>query len=434
MKKSSRLMILPATAGALALVGVADSRAGGFALRDHSAYGEGTAFAGVAAGGSLSSMFWNPATMGEVDWFELEAVGAGIFPDVSIDPVAPTPTLPLGDSGQLGQDAFIPSGYGAYRVTDQIVLGVSVAAPYGLVTAPDFPWAGQTYSHTSKVFSLDVTPSVAFQVNDWLSFGAGLQVQYFDASVRAAVLPFPGSPIGNLQGDDVGFGFTLGVTVEPIPGTELGLGFRSSVGHELEGSFEVPGIIADTSITADLDLPEVVSFGIRQRITDRVRLLGTVEWANWSRLDEDVAVIDEATGLPVDLNLGQPGAQGLPFFYEDGWLFSVGGEFDVTHQWTVRGGVGWEISPVEDDVRKTQVPDDDRLWLSAGTTFKATENVAFDLGYTYLTAFGTEIDIDPTSPQFNGLPFFADVDSSAHIIAAAIKVKLGPRGAGFAKP
>jgi long-chain fatty acid transport protein len=223
----------------------------------------------------------------------------------------------------------------------------------------------------------------------------------------------------------VAFGFTLGVSVEPIPGTELGLGFRSSIGHELEGTFEVDGLIAETPIVADLDLPEIVSFGIRQRITDSFRLLGTVEWANWSRLDEDVAVIDKTTGLEIDLNRAQAGAQGLPFFFDDGWLFAVGGEVDVTDRWTLRSGVAWEISPVEEDSRNTQVPDDDRLWLSAGTSYQATRNVSFDLGYTYLTTFGTDISIDPTSPQFNGVPFFADVESTAHIVAAAVKVKFG---------
>ena len=45
------------------LVATAGANAGGFAIREQSAYGQGSSFAGVAAGGALSSMFWNPATM-----------------------------------------------------------------------------------------------------------------------------------------------------------------------------------------------------------------------------------------------------------------------------------------------------------------------------------------------------------------------------------
>ena len=39
------------------------ANAGGFAVHEQSVYGQGTSFAGIAAGGALSSMFWNPGTM-----------------------------------------------------------------------------------------------------------------------------------------------------------------------------------------------------------------------------------------------------------------------------------------------------------------------------------------------------------------------------------
>ena len=54
------------------------AKAGGFALREHSAYGQGMSFAGVAAGGSLSSMFWNPATLSQVVGLEFETGIAGV--------------------------------------------------------------------------------------------------------------------------------------------------------------------------------------------------------------------------------------------------------------------------------------------------------------------------------------------------------------------
>ena len=43
---------------------VATAEAGGFAVREQSAYGLGSSFAGMAApGDSISSMFWNPAAL-----------------------------------------------------------------------------------------------------------------------------------------------------------------------------------------------------------------------------------------------------------------------------------------------------------------------------------------------------------------------------------
>ena len=59
--------ILLACGGVAALVAATGAaNAGGFAVREQSAWGQGTSYAGVAAGGSLSAMFWNPATMTQI--------------------------------------------------------------------------------------------------------------------------------------------------------------------------------------------------------------------------------------------------------------------------------------------------------------------------------------------------------------------------------
>lgn len=58
--------------------------AGAFAVRDQSAYGEGAAFAGIAAGGSLSSMFWNPASLSQVEGLEIEAVATGFLGNLDV--------------------------------------------------------------------------------------------------------------------------------------------------------------------------------------------------------------------------------------------------------------------------------------------------------------------------------------------------------------
>lgn len=425
MVEAKRALILRALLGTSALIVVqSEAFAGGFALREQSAQHQGSSIAGAAAGGSLSSSFWNPATLSSVRAFELEAVATGVIPTVEIDPQAPTATLGFGDSGDIGQDAFVPALYGAYRLTDKLVLGLSVNGAFGLVTTPDEDWAGQTYSRDSEVFSLVATPMVSYQVNDWLSLGAGLQIQYFKTELEQALNAAPGAPSVTLDlDDDYGLGFTLGALLTPMPGTEIGIGFRSSIEHDLEGESDPALSLAGDDISADLELPEMVSLGIRQRITDQFRLLGTVEWTNWSRLD--AVSVEDDNGDPIDLNPALVGNQGLPFEWDDGWFFSVGGEYDVNDRLTVRSGIGWELSPVNEDNRATRLPDDDRLWVSAGLSYAPNDRYEFDLGYSYIRTFGTEIEIEPDHANYNGLPFYADVDSDVHVITAGLKVKLG---------
>ncbi len=101
-------------------------------------------------------------------------------------------------------------------------------------------------------------------------------------------------------------------------------------------------------------------------------------------------------------------------------------------QVTLRGGVGWELSPLDDANRSFRLPDDDRLWLSAGASYKANDRYSFDVGYSFLTTFDTQIQpavlFGGTGPAGNG-PFGADVDANVHILSAALKVKLGGHSA-----
>src|SRR6516162_11814764 len=48
-----------------------------------SAWGEGTSYAGVAAGGSLSAMFWNPATITQSGKLGVELSTSVLFPEAS---------------------------------------------------------------------------------------------------------------------------------------------------------------------------------------------------------------------------------------------------------------------------------------------------------------------------------------------------------------
>jgi long-chain fatty acid transport protein len=386
--------------------------AGAFAVRTQSAYGQGASFAGIAAGGSLSSMFWNPANLSDVRRTAIEAVGSGIFPevDVKLDP-RPSLGFPGSDEGNIAHNAFVPAGYAAYRLHERVVIGVGVNSPFGLATKYD----GQSILYQtgvagkSEVLSVNVNPAVSLEVTKWLALALGAQVQYFEARLTRQAL----GPLGTstLDGDDVGFGLTAGIKVVPVPGTEIGLGYRSFIDHELDGRLET-GNAGDLHVKYDnVNLPDVVTLGIRQRITNRVRLMAGAEWTNWSQFDT----------IKIE---GGPAPIGLPFEYDDGWFFSVGGEVDMTQRAAVRAGIGYELSPIDDNVRNYRLPYNDGLLLSVGTTYRLDERFSFDIGYSFFSVEDMDIlAADEGGRDANG-PFSGRTDTYVHYIAAALKWKL----------
>ena len=153
---------------------------------------------------------------------------------------------------------------------------------------------------------------------------------------------------------DVGWGYSLGATLTPFSGTSIGIGFRSAIDEELDGEFQHFGI----PITAKVVLPEMVSLGLSQRITDAFTLNATAEWTNWSRLQFPRVRNDLTGGLLAPSPF-------LPLAYDDGWFFSVGGEYVVNPAWALRAGVAYEISPIDTGNRNPRLPDSDRIWALA---------------------------------------------------------------------
>jgi Outer membrane protein transport protein (OMPP1/FadL/TodX). len=68
----------------------------------------------------------------------------------------------------------------------------------------------------------NATPSFTYQLNNWLSIGPGVQIQYAKADVGFS-LPTGLGNILNIAGNGWGYGLTAGVTVTPTPITTIGL-------------------------------------------------------------------------------------------------------------------------------------------------------------------------------------------------------------------
>lgn len=405
-----------AAISAAALVGaVSGAEAGAFGLRTQSTTGLGAAFAGNASGmPGISSMFWNPATVTMNPGYTSEYNFTYVAPDVRVTPIAPTPgaALAFGGSGNIGQEAFIPASYNAYQVNDMVWVGLSTGSAFGSITKPDTLWAGQLYGRSSRVISLGATPILGLKLNDYVSVGFGPTIQYLKVRLNSALGLGPAAPTAILEGDSWGVGFTAGVTVTPFAGTTLGLGFRSTTQHDIEGTFRTGPLVRPAKVT--LNMPEQLTFGITQQITPDFKLSAGVEWMNWSRLNIP-GVVSADTGLPM---------VGVPLRYKDGWIYSIGGEYQVTSQWAVRAGLAYEQSPIDNKNRSVRLPDTDRLYASIGASYDWNERIRLSATYSHVFGIGdSAIRIAPGNPQYLGLPFYADSKASVDIVSASVRIK-----------
>lgn len=413
------LAVLFASIGAVTIPGIAS--AGAFAIREQSAYFQGLSFAGNGvSGSSISSMFWNPATLTAApESFTTEAHHSFIIPKAEFDGSHTLGTTTAVSLDDFASDAWLGSSYMSVKLSDDVTFGLAVTAPYGLSTkVQDSQWVGAAYNRSSKVVSYNANPALAFEINEQLSVAVGAQLQYMDVRLtNAATGSSAAFNTSSLAGSGWGGGATAGLTYKPFEGTEFGLGFRSAIMTTLKGDLYLPytGSLAagNYNVSVNLMTPETLTLSAKQRVSESFRLLGTLEWTNWSRL--------KAPKIELDSNGAVIGS--LPYNYNDGWFAAVGGEYDFNEDLTLRAGFAYEWSPVETSTRSIRLPDHDRIWLSAGATYDYSEALSFDLGYTHIIGMAADIDIVAGHQDYstNKGTLTGEATSSVNILSASMR-------------
>ena len=442
--------------------------AAGFAIREQSAQYQGMSFAGNGAGRGLSVMFWNPAGAANKSGpgINMESHYSVIFADSSVNVTSVEPSGLTGpdlepavaaagvpavavpataaavaagvnadvnaafaaapaSSGGIADPAVVPSSYASYQLSDKVFVGLAINSPFGLVTDPENDrYKGAVIGRKTKLFTTNANPTIAYKVSPMITIGAGAQIQYGDGKLKFA----SGTPNANpsvFDGDSFAFGATAGVMLTPMPGTRIGVGWRSRLTQELEGTFTAPGssvagvapapIVLSPSVAAKakakVKLPDTVTVSFEQALSSNFRIAGTFEWANWSVFDE-LRVIDEGTGASIEA---------IETNWDDSYFYSLGGEYDYSPVLTLRAGAAYEISPTSSpEKRLTSIPDADRVWLSAGATYKWSAATSFDLAYTHVFV---EDETFVRDAPGTGLEIRGETESSVDIISASMKTR-----------
>ena len=137
---NSRLRLVGVTTAAL-VAATSTASAGGFALNEQSTVFMGSASAGAAAGGSLGSMYWNPAATAAFPGLNTESSYILVLPQATATVTGITtpggftpipPGTPGSSSGNVGIDAALRAAtYGTYQVSKDFWLGMAINSPFG---------------------------------------------------------------------------------------------------------------------------------------------------------------------------------------------------------------------------------------------------------------------------------------------------------------
>ena len=409
----TKFMTAVAALGLATCLTSTSSNAAGFFLQEQSVSGLGSAFAGQAAmPRDASILFFNAAGMTYLEGRNGN-IGVNIIAPVSdIDDTGTSNASfgqPVGEDSDNPYDPTpVPNGYYTHQLNDKVWAGIGISAPFGLGSEYDADWFGRYDSIKTELKTINVQPTIAYKVNNRLSLGAGVDVQYADAELTSAF--FAGAEGRSiLEGDDISYGYNLGAMYELTEQTRLGLSYRSQINHKLEGDITLEGTGAADSTgsgKANLNLPEMVNLGVAHQLDNQTTLLAGATWFGWSNFERITATRDDGSLT-----------SNVPQNYDNTWAFNIGAEYEYSPEWTFRGGIQYDETPTIDGSRTSRTPDGDRIWISSGATYNVTDRLAWDFALTYIDV--SEEDIDLTRPQGVGSSSI-DAKSSGDVYIGAI--------------
>jgi long-chain fatty acid transport protein len=193
----------------------------------------------------------------------------------------------------------------------------------------------------------------------------------------------------------VGYGFNLGVLLEPREDTRIGITYRSEVDLEFEDTAPLKDIgpvlqgilnlsgLAGSKVDIDMTIPQAVMVSGYHQLNDQWAILGNVGWQDWSAFGKQDLTLTSTTARSFTKDLD----------YDDTWHFALGAQYRFLPQWLWSVGAAYDTSPVEDDDKRSpDLPLDRQIRIGTGIQYDWNADVTVGLAYEYLDAGDAGID------------------------------------------
>ena len=327
-----------------------------------SAIQNGMAGAVVAAPQEATTVLVNPAGMAELNIKDVRFdLGVGFL-------------NPVREVNGFDSDSnlyMMPSGAVAFRVDDQLTLGMGLGGVSGM--GVDFPdtMAAPGYQSlvTTKQF-FKVAPGFAYRVTDSVSIGATVNLNYQSLALSGF------SPTGRFdlpQNQVFGWGVTAGLIWKLNPQLQFGAAW-SSKQNMSEFEWNTPA----GKITMDMDAPQTFTVGLAWKPMPGLLIEGDIKRIWYSD------VLDKLSfGRPAGYAGAVPAA--IPFGWSDQMVYAFGIQQDIGEKTQVRAGFNYGESPIgpEDVNANLGSLAVVEKHLSLGVSRKFSEKVTGSLSYVH---------------------------------------------------
>jgi long-chain fatty acid transport protein len=264
-----------------------------------------------------------------------------------------------------------------------------------------------------------------------LSIGGGPIIDYLAARLTSAINTGPtaaltGDPLVDVHGNSWSVGYHLGVFWQPSESWRFGVDYRSRISRTINGSegVSIPSLLAElsppaaaqlnalnTPVKTSITLPDVLTMSAVWQITPAIAGLATVQWTDWSVLQE--LAVNGANGV----------GSVLPLHFRSSWMGSLGVNYrpEFAPKLLLQGGVGLDESPVTNAAREPRLPNPANVILGCGVTYALTSDIKLQAAYLQEISFG------PSQINYSSGPTAGNLTGSYKTRVSVVSLGVGWR-------
>ena len=399
-------------------------QASGYHFGTQSVNAQGTANAAAAEAADASTIFYNPAGLSKIDSSQISVNANIVFPSIHYEAESATDFtgIPVqgSKSGKITKTTVAPHVYGAYKVNDDVTLGLGVYVPFGSATEYEKDSVLRYNINKLGLTTIAIEPVVAWKLNDRHSFGAGIIAQHTSAELRKyadwgiqqkAAAKASGKPEAaiaaaiqadghaDVKGSDWGFGYQLAWMWDINDRARVGVNYRSKVSHTLKGDaewaadgamakqawaaklLEARGYVPNEKASVKIVTPESLSVHGMYKVSDKTDLFGDVTWTRHSRFNKAELVFENEKAVVK----GKSDRTTITPNWRNTYKVGLGGSYQISEPLQLRAGIAFDKSPVRNaDYRMNSLPDGNRIWFSVGAKYQLGKNHVIDAAYSHI--------------------------------------------------
>jgi len=393
--------------------------AGGFQINEHGSKAMGLGGAYTAVVDDASAVYWNSAAMSFLEGTNFILGAALIGPSTSFRGVTPS----VDKTNMTSQTFYVPHLFVTHKISESFSVGLGASVPFGLGTLWQDNWIGRYLAVETELQTIAVPLVVSWKIADNFSISAGGSYHHASVLIKqaASLAPFEGDAFVTLEGDESSaFGYNFSFMWKPIDALSVGGSFKSEVAFSFKGTAEPSGptqlasSLPSGDISAELTTPMNIQGGIGLQVSEKFLLSADFQYVGWSSYD--TLAVDFADDAHDDI--------AEPRLYEDTYIIRLGGQYDISDDLTLLGGVYYDKNPVDPKNLSPSLPDSDRLGLSIGVDAQLTENLGISGSYLFIRS--SEVTVTNSTQEYTpgGSKFNGTYNASANLLSLSFHYSL----------